>query len=118
MSRLHDAARAAASLNVPDQPLLINPPRVKLLNRMVRLWILLFVIVVASTGVFFFITIPAAMFLFFRNYFAFTVQWSAYDYSAKLLHSMTAIVWIVFTMIADPARTYCIYIISTITTLL
>ena len=118
MSRLQDSARAAARLNMPEQPLLINPPRVKLLNRMLRLWLLLFAIVIASAGVFFFITIPAAIFLFFRNYLAFIVQWGTYGYSIKLLHSMTAMVWIAFTLVSDPARTYFLIIISKFHTLL
>jgi len=79
--------------NIPEQPLLISPPRLALMFTALRLWVsVLFMAVIAANGLLLFATMPLVV-VFLYSYYWFTKLWSAYGCSKALLHTLTTIVW-------------------------
>ncbi len=93
------------------QPILIYTPGARGLLRLLRIWLLMFVAVLLSYGVFWYISIPAFVFTGIR-FPSFLEYWSLYGYSRPALFVSTAIVLIVLFLTADRARTLVICIIK------
>jgi hypothetical protein len=109
---LHEATQVTESLMMPDYPLLINPPRRRLMMTLLRLWLVVLGIVTLSAGVLVYVSIPIAIFYFFRKYLYFSGVWRVYGYSTKLLHLVTFCVSVLCILVAPAMRTAIIFSVS------
>lgn len=87
-------ALLAEMKTLPDQPLLIRPPRKKLLTLLTGQWVFLFLLILLSFHIIlFFVSVPLFSVLVYQ-YARLTRMWKVYRYSRALLHGMTCLVWI------------------------
>lgn len=96
---------------LPDQPMLINPPRGWLLMQLVRLWSFILILSVMSYSIFLFISLPLLSVVWFY-YYQLTVKWKNYRYSGKLLHIATAIWFVMSIILGIPIRSGIITLLS------
>ncbi|MEF3303032.1 hypothetical protein [Paenibacillus sp. GYB003] len=90
-------------MNGPGHPLLIRPPRTRLLVRLLRHWVGLFFVVLLSFGFLIMISMPLLVFLSF-SYYLLSRDWRGHGYSLALLHLLTSAVWIGSVLGAGPLR--------------
>lgn len=90
-------------LSVPEQPMYINPPRLRLLVKVIVYWLLAFVLAVLSSNYLIFVTVPCYV-LLVNSYSVFTKIWRMYGYSVVLL-SVSSLSALVFSfLVAEPIR--------------
>lgn len=90
-------------LSIPDEPMLIHPPRLRLLLRLFLLLAYLSFLVIASNGIFMFVTVPFFV-VFVHYYYLLSKGWGLHRYSKALLHSTTFAVWFVTVVFVEQAR--------------
>ncbi|MDF2663429.1 MAG: hypothetical protein K0Q94_6220 [Paenibacillus sp.] len=83
--------------------MLIHPPRLRLLLRLWLLLVYLSFLVIASNGIFMFVTVPFSV-VFVHHYYLLSKRWGLHRYSKKLLHSITFAVWLVTLVFVEQAR--------------
>lgn len=88
---------------LPEQPLLIYPPRTHLVFTVLRCWLLLFLAILLTFGMLVFVAIPV-YFFFINRYYWFTKLWRLYRYSISFLHFLTILVSVITITTAAPLR--------------
>ncbi|MEF3310785.1 hypothetical protein PV433_18025 [Paenibacillus sp. GYB004] len=83
--------------------MLIHPPRFRLLLRLFLLLAYLTFLVIASNGIFMFVTVPFSV-VFVHYYYLLSKRWGLHRYSKALLHSITLAVWFVTVIFVEQAR--------------
>lgn len=85
------------------QPILIYTPGARALLRLLRIWLPLFVAVLMSYGVLWYVTIPLYLIIAIRSQ-SFLDYWRLYGYSRSMLFASTAAMLIVSFLTADWVR--------------
>jgi hypothetical protein len=86
-----------------SQPILIYTPGVRALLRLLRIWLPLFVAVLMSYGVLWYVTIPLYLIIAIRSQ-SFLDYWRLYGYSRSMLFASTAAMLILSFLTAGWVR--------------
>lgn len=86
-----------------SQPILIYTPGARILLRLLRVWLPLFVAVLMSYGVLWYVTIPLYLIIAIRSQ-SFLDYWRLYGYSRSVLFASTAAMLIVSFLTAGWVR--------------
>jgi len=86
-----------------SQPILIYTPGARILLRLLRVWLPLFVAVLMSYGVLWYVTIPLYLIIAIRSQ-SFLDYWRLYGYSRSVLFASTAAVLIISFLTAGWVR--------------
>ncbi|MDF2725838.1 MAG: hypothetical protein K0Q59_5516 [Paenibacillus sp.] len=96
-------------------PLLIHPPRSRLLLAAFYHGFMVFMVVLLSFNFFIFFSVLLLGFFIF-SYTMFTLLWKRYTYSAALLHSFTLLIFLVSLAVAGPVRNGIYHVLSIVFT--